>query len=200
MKQYGAVILAAGKGTRMKSSYCKVLHPVCGRPMLAYVLDAVRSLNVNRVGIVIGHQAEEILSRFDSVDLNFVKQEPQLGTGHAVKQCSGLFRNFDGHLLIICGDTPLIKVETLADFIRFHDEASSMISVLTTELANPFGYGRIVRDKNDHVAKIVEERDADKFQRTMREINTGIYMVESNLLFSLLDKVKADNSQKEYYL
>lgn len=200
MKQYGAVILAAGKGTRMKSSYCKVLHPVCGRPMLAYVLDAVRSLNVNRVGIVIGHQAEEILSRFDSVDLNFVKQEPQLGTGHAVKQCSGLFRNFDGHLLIICGDTPLIKVETLADFIRFHDEASSMISVLTTELANPFGYGRIVRDKNDHVAKIVEERDADKFQRTIREINTGIYIVESNLLFSLLDKVKADNSQKEYYL
>ncbi|MGC8603738.1 MAG: bifunctional UDP-N-acetylglucosamine diphosphorylase/glucosamine-1-phosphate N-acetyltransferase GlmU [Desulfomonilaceae bacterium] len=201
MKRYGAVILAAGKGTRMKSNYCKILHPIAGRPMLAYVLDAVSALTVvDKMGVVIGHQADAVTRLFQRKDLNFLKQEPQLGTGHAVKQCAGLFREFNGHLLIICGDTPLIKHETLAAFVEYHDRKASLMSVLTTNLENPFGYGRILRDKTDNIEKIVEERDANSFEKAIKEINTGIYIVESNLLFGLLDEIRADNSQKEYYL
>ena len=200
MKRYGAVILAAGKGTRMKSNCCKVLHQVAGRPMLAYVLDAARTLSLDRLGVVIGHQADEVIRCFNDGDLSFVKQDPQLGTGHAVKQCYELFQGFDGHVLIMCGDTPLIKPQTLADFVRYHDENASLISVLTTNLDNPFGYGRILRDCVGNVAKIVEEKDACASERAITEINTGIYIVESILLFRLLDGLKADNAQKEYYL
>jgi bifunctional UDP-N-acetylglucosamine pyrophosphorylase / glucosamine-1-phosphate N-acetyltransferase len=200
MKHYGAVILAAGKGTRMKSSLCKVLHPVAGRPMLDYVLDAVRNLDVDRTVVVVGHQSEEVMLRFKSRNLDFVPQEPQLGTGHAVKQCSTLFEKFDGHVLIMCGDTPLIGSDTLELFMRFHDERSSLLSVFTTHLKNPFGYGRIIRDDADHVAKIVEEKDASDIEKAVLEINTGIYIVEASLLFDLLGKIRADNVQKEYYL
>jgi len=200
MKHYGAVILAAGKGTRMKSNYCKVLQPVAGRPMLAYVLDAARTLTLDKLAIVIGHQADEIIRRFEAPDLSFVRQEPQLGTGHAVKQCSVLFQKFDGHVLVMCGDTPLIKEDTLAGFINYHDEKSSLLSVLTTNLEDPFGYGRIARDSADHVSKIVEEKDATSSEKAIQEINTGIYIVESNLLFDMLNKIKAENVQKEYYL
>ncbi len=200
MKRYGAVILAAGKGTRMKSNCCKVLHPVAGRPMLAYVLDAVRTLSLDRIGVVIGHQAEDVMRCFDDGDLNFVKQDPQLGTGHAVKQCYELFQGFDGHVLIMCGDTPLVKPETLDGFIRYHDENSSLLSVLTTNLENPYGYGRILRDCAGNVSKIIEEKDACDPEKAIKEINTGIYIVECRLLFSLLDRLKAQNAQKEYYL
>ncbi len=200
MKRYGAVILAAGKGTRMKSNYCKVLHPVAGRPMLAYVLDAVRTLSPDRLGVVIGYQAENVRRYFDDADLNFVTQEPQLGTGHAVKQCYELFQGFDGHILIMCGDTPLVKPETLDGFIRYHDENSSLLSVLTTNLENPFGYGRILRDCAGNVVKVVEEKDACDQEKAVSEINTGIYIVQSSLLFRLLDRLRAENAQKEYYL
>lgn len=200
MRQYGAVVLAAGKGTRMKSNYCKVLHQVSGRPMLGYVLDAARGLDLNKICVVVGHQAEEVTRRFESSDVKFVIQEPQLGTGHAVKQCSGSLENFDGHILILCGDTPLITTEILSDLVRFHEENSSRVTVLTTTLQNPFGYGRIIRNNNDRVSRIVEERDASDPEKSINEINTGIYIIESNLLFDLLDKLRADNAQKEYYL
>ncbi|MCX5872795.1 MAG: bifunctional UDP-N-acetylglucosamine diphosphorylase/glucosamine-1-phosphate N-acetyltransferase GlmU [Deltaproteobacteria bacterium] len=200
MRQYGAVVLAAGKGTRMKSNYCKVLHPVAGKPMLGYVLDAARGLDLDKICVVVGHQAEEVMRRFEASDVKFILQEPQLGTGHAVKQCSGLFEKFDGHILILCGDTPLITTEILSDLVRFHEDNSSRVTVLTTTLQVPFGYGRIIRDNNDCVSRIVEDRDASDPEKSINEINTGIYIIESNLLFDLLDKLRADNAQNEYYL
>ncbi len=200
MEQYSAVILAAGKGTRMKSNQCKVLHSVTGRPMLAYVLDAVRNLQPKKICLVVGHQAQDVVRRFDSPDLNFVIQEPQLGTGHAVKQCSSLFKGFSGHVLIMCGDTPLVTSEILSAFKGFHESRSSKLTVLTTRLKNPYGYGRVEADRNEIITRIVEESDADRSQKLIQEVNTGIYLVQSRLLFELLENLKSDNAQKEYYL
>jgi bifunctional UDP-N-acetylglucosamine pyrophosphorylase/glucosamine-1-phosphate N-acetyltransferase len=200
MERYGAVILAAGKGTRMKSNYCKVLHAVAGRPMLGYVLEAVRNLRLEKICVVVGHQADDVVHRFDSSDLNFVIQEPQMGTGHAVKQCSKLFQGFSGHVLIMCGDTPLVTPQLLSDFISFHESRSSKLTVLTTRLENPFGYGRVDVDDHGIVLRIVEERDSDQIEKLIKEINTGIYLVQSQLLFDLLENLKNDNDQNEYYL
>ena len=200
MKQYGVIILAAGKGTRMKSNYCKVLHAVAGRPMLGYALDAVRNLRPHKICVVVGHQAQDVFGSFDSPDLNFVIQEPQLGTGHAVRQCSKLFGGFQGHVLIMCGDTPLVTTRIVSDFINFHESRSSRLTVLTTKLENPYGYGRVDLDEHGSISRIVEEKDATDFEKSIKEINSGIYLVQSSLLFELLENLKADNAQKEYYL
>ncbi len=200
MKEYAALVLAAGKGTRMKSALCKVLHPVAGRPMVTYVVDALRTAGFDRISVVVGHQAREVEKLLDGPGIEFAVQEPQLGTGHAVAAAKALFEGFAGDVLILCGDIPLIEPVTLQEFIRFHEERGSGLTVMTTVLENPFGYGRIIRKGDFTIERIVEERDGNSDERSVREINTGIYLVSSPLLFSLTERVRPENAQREYYL
>jgi len=200
MENYAALILAAGKGTRMKSALCKVLHAVAGSPMIQYVVEAVNEAGFRKIVLVVGHQADEVRECMREPHLEFAVQEPQLGTGHAVAAARRLFENYSGNIFILCGDVPLIQPSTMARFVHFHEEASSRLTVMTTFPKCPDGYGRIVRDDSGSVIRIVEERDADEEQKRIREINTGIYLVRKDLLFSLLESVGADNAQNEYYL
>lgn len=200
MSEFAAIILAAGKGTRMKSSLCKVLHPVAGRPMISYVVDAVRACGLQKIVLVVGHQASDVMSRFADADIEFAIQEPQLGTGHAVAAAREALSGFSGEVLILCGDVPLITPETLEKFQDLHREKSSRLTVMTTHVKNPHGYGRIVRNESRQIVGIVEEKDAGDTQKTINEINTGIYIARAELLFSLLSGIKNNNAQGEYYL
>jgi bifunctional UDP-N-acetylglucosamine pyrophosphorylase / glucosamine-1-phosphate N-acetyltransferase len=200
MRQCAALILAAGMGTRMKSALCKVLHFVAGRPMILYVLDAVRAAAPDKVAIVVGHQGDKVRACVGTPDIDCVSQEPQLGTGHAVAAAESVFDGFSGDILILCGDVPLLEPETLRRFIQWHQERNSRLTVLTTIPGNPSGYGRIIRDESGHISRIVEEKDANEQEKGQREINTGVYLVEATTLFSLLKRVGNHNAQKEYYL
>lgn len=200
VKQYAALILAAGKGTRMKSHLCKVLHMVAGRAMISYVVDAVRAAKLHDICVVVGHQADEVKAHVAGDGVRFVVQEPQLGTGHAVAAAHPVFSGFEGDILILCGDVPLITPRTIEDFLRFHEQALSRISVLTTCLEDPFGYGRIVRTGDGGIVRIVEEKDASEEERTIREVNTGIYLVQGQLLYRILESLSPNNAQGEYYL
>ena len=194
------MILAAGMGTRMKSALCKVLHPVAGRPMVLYVVDAVHAAALEKIAIVVGHQGDKVRACVGAPGIDFVLQEPQLGTGHAVAAAESLFDGFSGDILILCGDIPLLEPDTLRRFILFHQERDSRLTVLTTIPASPFGYGRIIRDKSGQISRIVEEKDANDREKTQREINTGVYLAEAPTLFALLKRVGNHNAQKEYYL
>jgi bifunctional UDP-N-acetylglucosamine pyrophosphorylase/glucosamine-1-phosphate N-acetyltransferase len=200
MKQYAALILAAGKGTRMKSHLCKVLHPVAGRPIISYVVDAVRAARLQDICVVVGHQADEVKAHVSGDSVRFVLQEPQLGTGHAVAAAQPVFCGFEGDVLILCGDVPLITPYTIESFLRFHEQALSRISVLTTRLEDPLGYGRIVRRGDGSIVRIVEEKDAGDGEKAISEVNTGIYLVEGHLLYRMLERVTPSNAQGEYYL
>lgn len=184
----------------MKSALCKVLHPVAGRPMVLYVVAALRSAAFGRISVVVGHQANRVKELLDGPGMEFAVQEPQLGTGHAVAAAKGLFDGFNGDILIVCGDIPLIESASLQEFIRFHEERDSRLTVMTTVLENPFGYGRIIRRRDSTIERIVEERDANSDEKSVREINTGIYLASSSLLFSLIDRIRPENAQQEYYL
>lgn len=184
----------------MKSGLCKVVHRVAGRPIISYVVDAARAAGLMPLVIVVGHQAEQVKASIDGSGITFALQEPQLGTGHAVAAAESHFHDFHGHVLILCGDIPLIKPATLRDFMAFHGERQSPISVMTTHVDNPFGYGRIIRNLDRRIDRIVEEKDANESQRSVNEINTGVYLAEVEHLFSLLRKVRPNNAQGEYYL
>lgn len=199
--EISALILAAGKGTRMKSDIAKVLHPIGGKPMLAYVIDVSRSLGINKIAVIIGYQGESVRDNFPDQEITFVEQREQLGTGHAVLQAKDVFRYYKGTILILCGDVPLLRSSTLKDFIECHIQSRSTITILTTILSNPTGYGRIVRHGIDGmVSSIVEEKDALPEQKEIREINTGIYCVNSEFLFEAVGQIGNNNIQKEYYL
>lgn len=200
MGEFAAIVMAAGKGTRMKSALCKVLHPVAGRSMILYVIDAVRACGLKKIVLVVGHQAPDVMSRCSGPDIEFAVQEPQLGTGHAAAATAESFQGFSGDILILCGDVPLITPETLTTFQQFHLERSSRITVMTTHVDNPHGYGRIVRNERRELIGIVEEKDATESQKAINEVNTGIYIAEAKLLFSLLSRIKNHNAQGEYYL
>ena len=200
MIEYAAIVLAAGKGTRMKSNRCKVLHEIAGRPMIAYVLDAARAAGVDRICVVVGHQADSVKQSLQGEKLIFEHQEPQLGTGHAVDSARNAFSDFNGSILVLCGDIPLVKSSTLRSMIDFHESAQARITVMTALVENPHGYGRIKRSEQGLVNRIVEERDADEDERRINEINAGVYIVESRLLFDLLKRLKPNNAQGEYYL
>jgi bifunctional UDP-N-acetylglucosamine pyrophosphorylase / glucosamine-1-phosphate N-acetyltransferase len=196
---FATLILAAGKGTRMNSDLVKVLHPVAGRPMLDYVLTLAGQMGSSRNVVIIGHQAEIVEDRYGSRGLTFVYQREQLGTGHAVLQARDAFAGYRGTILILCGDVPLLQISTVCDLMDCHRASGAAITVLTTLLEDPFGYGRVVKDKEGNVLGIVEHRDATEEQKKIREINTGIYCAENPFLFEAVSRIGNDNAQKEYY-
>ncbi|HOK07236.1 MAG TPA: NTP transferase domain-containing protein [Syntrophales bacterium] len=195
-----ALVLAAGKGTRMKSDLAKVLHPVCGRPMLAYVLDCAREVGVERIVVVVGHQAKEVRRAFADDDLVFVEQERQLGTGHAVLQAAGAFDGYRGDVLILCGDVPLLRPATLRSLLDDHRRQGAAVTVMTVFLDDPGSYGRVLRDADGSVRGIVEARDCTGRELAVGEINTGIYCADASFLFDAVGRIGNDNAQGEYYL
>ena len=194
------LVLAAGKGTRMKSDLIKVLHPLMGQPMLAHVLNAASYLTPSRVVVIVGHQADLVVETFSDLGLTFVHQEQQLGTGHAVASASDALSDFKGTVLILSGDVPLLSPQTMMDFLAAHRESRVPLSVLTVDLAEPGAYGRIIRDEQGYLVEIVEARDASAEQRRITEINAGIYAADAELLFEAVQRLTPDNDQKEYYL
>jgi len=197
MNDLRILILAAGKGTRMKSRKAKVLHSVGGTTLVGHVLRAAQPVS-REVFVVVGHQADEVKASLDGV--LFVEQKEQLGTGHALMCAREALTGFKGDLLVLPGDVPLIRTETIQDFVRFHREGKFDASVLTADVPNPYGYGRIVRRNDNEIAEIVEHRDASEEVLKIAEINTSIYVFNTPLLFETLTKVRNKNSQSEYYL
>lgn len=195
------VILAAGKGTRMKSSRPKVLHELAGRSLIAHVLSTAAPLEASSTVIVVGHGADEVRAALaDRPGLDFVVQSPQLGTGHALLQAEPLLDGRSGTVLLLYGDVPLLQTHTLIRLLERHAESKAAATILTAELANPDGYGRIVREPGGRVSRIVEERDASAAEREIREVNSGIYTLDLAPLFGALKGLATDNAQGEYYL
>ncbi|KKK36669.1 bifunctional N-acetylglucosamine-1-phosphate uridyltransferase/glucosamine-1-phosphate acetyltransferase [Mesobacillus campisalis] len=194
-----AVILAAGQGTRMKSKLYKVLHPVCGKPMVQHVIDQVKSLDINDIVTIVGHGAEKVKAQLGDTS-QYALQEAQLGTAHAVQQAKDILADNDGVTLVVCGDTPLVKGETMEALFRHHEETGAKATILTALADDPTGYGRIVRGEDGDVEKIVEHKDATEAERKITEINTGTYCFDNKALFAALENVSNDNVQGEYYL
>ena len=199
MAKMAAVILAAGKGTRMRSKLPKVLHKVGGKPMLEHVMAAADTAGADNSIVVVGFESEQV-AEFVGTRAEIAVQAEQLGTGHAVMQSADLLKDFAGTVMIICGDTPLLDGCELKKFYVEHQSSGAAATVLTAILDNPTGYGRILRDCNGHVIGIVEEKDATMSQKSICEINTGIYCIEAPLLFEALSGLTCDNAQGEYYL
>ena len=194
-----AVILAAGQGTRMKSKLYKVLHPVCGKPMVQHVVDHIETLDVERIVTIVGHGAELVKEQLGNKS-EYALQAEQLGTAHAVQQAESALGNEEGTTLVICGDTPLIRPETMKALLAHHNELNAKATILTAVADNPTGYGRIIRDENGQVSQIVEQKDANDEQKLVTEINTGTYCFDNKALFETLKLVGNDNAQGEYYL
>ncbi len=194
-----AVILAAGQGTRMKSQLPKVLHPVAGQPMVCAPVRLCRELGCEKTVLVVGHAADQVRQTLELESVLFSLQDQQLGTGHALLCAENQLQNFSGTLLLLCGDVPLLRQQTLERLLAYHAEQQAAVTVLTAEMDNPHGYGRVVRD-GEAVLRIVEEKDASAKEKTIREINTGIYAFEAPLVFDALRAVGRDNAQGEYYL
>jgi bifunctional UDP-N-acetylglucosamine pyrophosphorylase/glucosamine-1-phosphate N-acetyltransferase len=194
-----AIVLAAGQGTRMKSKLHKMLHPVCGKPMAQHVVDNISQLSIQKLVVIVGHGAEQVREQLLG-NIDYALQEEQLGTAHAVLQAEKQLKNEDGVTLVVCGDTPLITPETISAFVHHHEKENAKVTVLTAKAADPTGYGRIVREEDSTVAKIVEHKDADDKERQIDEINTGTFCFDNKTLFESLKLVRNDNAQGEYYL
>ncbi|WPK12954.1 bifunctional UDP-N-acetylglucosamine diphosphorylase/glucosamine-1-phosphate N-acetyltransferase GlmU [Lysinibacillus louembei] len=194
-----AIVLAAGQGTRMKSKLYKVLHPVCGKPMVEHVINHIETLDVHRVVTVVGHGADKVQEQLGDKS-EYVLQAEQLGTAHAVQQAEAILGNLEGITLVVCGDTPLIRPETMKALVDFHREQNAKATILTAIAEDPTGYGRIIRNEGGQVAQIVEHKDATSEQHLVKEINTGTYCFDNKLLFETLKLVNNDNAQGEYYL
>lgn len=201
MSERVAVILAAGISSRMNTDIPKVLHKVCGRPMLAYVLDACREVSVQKIYVVIGYGSEQVTERFgDAEDIVWVLQEEQKGTAHAVLCCKQHLQDFEGETLVLCGDGPLIRAEILRKLIETHIAEHSVMTLATAVLDNPAGYGRIDRDAAGNIQGIVEHNDCTREQLRIKEVNPSYYLFNNRILFEALEKVRCDNVKKEYYL
>ena len=194
-----AIILAAGKGTRMKSDLPKVLHKVAGISMLEHVFRSVNAIDPEKTVTVVGHKAE-LVEQVLAGQTDFVRQTEQLGTGHAVMMAEPVLENLTGQTLVIAGDTPLITGESLKNLIDFHINHKNVATILTAEADNPFGYGRIVRNQHEEVLKIVEQKDASDFEQQIKEINTGTYVFDNARLFEALKNINTNNAQGEYYI
>ncbi|MBD1372466.1 bifunctional UDP-N-acetylglucosamine diphosphorylase/glucosamine-1-phosphate N-acetyltransferase GlmU [Hazenella sp. IB182357] len=199
MSQLNAVILAAGKGTRMKSKKHKVLHPVCGKPMIDHIISRLEELEVSKSILVVGHLANDLQSYLQE-RVQYVFQNEQLGTAHAVKQAKPLLAGSDGVTLILHGDHPLFSKETLEKLVTQHKESGAAATVLTAKVENPFGYGRVIREAGGQVSYVVEQKDANEKERQVNEINLGTYCFDNHKLLEAIEQVKNDNAQGEYYL
>jgi len=194
------VILAAGQGTRMKSDLPKVLHEIDGRPMVAYVVETVRRAGIARAIAVVGYQAESVKRALATAGVEFVLQREQLGTGHAVLQCAAVLGAFAGTVVVLSGDVPGLRAETLRDFISHHQDCGASATVLTARVGDPTGYGRVVRGPDGALERIVEHKDADDGVRAIDEVNSGLYCFERAPLFEALGRTDRANAQNEYYL
>jgi UDP-N-acetylglucosamine diphosphorylase/glucosamine-1-phosphate N-acetyltransferase len=201
MANAGVIILAAGLGTRMKSDKAKVLHEICGRPMIQYVVETAVQVVEKNVIVVVGHQAglvQKVLSGYKGV--SFALQEQQLGTGHAVA-CALPRLPVDAHdVIILCGDVPLIRPETIRKMLSAHQDSGRDITLLGVTVPDPTGYGRIMFDASGHLSGIVEEADADQSQRSINIVNSGIYAINRSFLASALPQIQPNNKQQEIYL
>ncbi len=201
-----AVILAAGKGTRMESDLAKVLHEVLGKPMVFYVIDALRAAGVKDICLVVGHQAELVTKRVDAmyrripdVNISYAMQNEQLGTGHAVK-CAADFIGDEGDVLVLNGDTPLIQDSTILHMVKAHKASKNKATLLSAIVDDASGYGRIIRDAHGEFVKNVEQKDATLHELAVKEINAGMYVFQADALSEGLDSLTNDNAQGEYYL
>ena len=194
-----AIILAAGAGVRMKSSIPKVLHRVCGKPMLEQVISQVRQSGIRDIVVIVGHGSTEVMKACSSLSVKFALQKEQLGTGHAVMQAADHLPK-KGSVLILCGDTPLISSETITAFINRHHSENNDATVLTADLTDPYGYGRIVKDQEGRLCKIVEQKDASEAEQKICEINSGMFCFNADLLEANLKNLNTHNAQGEYYI
>ena len=201
MAERVAILLAAGISKRMNTKLAKVLHEVCGRPMLAYVLDACREAGISKMYVVVGFSSEHVKERFaDDNNIIWVQQEEPLGTGHAVLCCKEHLKDFEGETLILCGDGPLIRSGTLKTLIEKHESGQSAATLATALLDDPSGYGRIIRDTYGNIQGIIEDSDCTEAQLAIKEINPSNYLFNNKVLFEALENIKPDNVKKEYYL
>lgn len=198
MKKY-SIVLAAGQGTRMKSSLYKVLHLVCGKSMVEHVVDHLSTLNIEQIVTIVGHGADSVRNVLGERS-QYALQETQLGTGHAVMQAESILGECEGTTIVVCGDTPLITPETLELLIKNHTEQNAKATILTAIAPDPTGYGRIIRNADGNADKIVEHKDCNKDELLIKEINTGTFCFDNKLLFKTLKNVTNNNSQGEYYL
>ena len=200
-KELRVIILAAGKGTRMNSDLPKVLHKLNGKALLDFVLDESELLNPIETILVVGFKKEQVISHTENrINLKYVTQIEQLGTGHAVLQTEELLKNNKGHIIILYGDVPNIKASTLRPIIDEHIINNRDLTLITAEIDDPSGYGRIIRDKNGNLLKIVEEKDCDDDERKIKEWNPGIYIFKIPEVFEVLNSIRTNNASKEYYL
>lgn len=200
MKDLAAIVLAAGKGTRMKSNLPKVFQEILGEPMLSYVLKTLAKLEPAKTLVVVGHQRELIMDFYHDWPIEFVVQAEQLGTGHAVMQAEPFLKDFSGQVLVLAGDVPLISEKTMRDLLDFHLKNKAAATDLTAILPDAGNYGRIIRGSGDQITRIVEKKDATPDELAIKEINTGTFCFDKEALFEALKEVKAENAQKEYYL
>ena len=209
MKKFSAIVIAAGRGKRMRSKTAKVLHPVAGRSMLWYMVSLAGRVADARVVVVIGHQAERVRAFLDQSKAEFepfdiALQPDQLGTGHAVQQAQAALmpngKAASRHCLILNADMPLLRRATVQRLLTHHEKTKATLTFLSTDLPDPRGYGRVVRDSKGHVLKVVEEPDATRAERAIREVNAGTYVVDTVFLFHALARIQTDNAQGEYYL
>jgi bifunctional UDP-N-acetylglucosamine pyrophosphorylase / glucosamine-1-phosphate N-acetyltransferase len=193
------IILAAGHGTRMNSDLPKVMHKISGKPMISILVDTLLDIGIDNVITIVGFK-EQLIKTELGVKVNYVTQKEQLGTGHAVLQAQSELKKMQGKVLILCGDAPLISQITLNKFIEKNIKEEIDASIITVELENPFGYGRIIKDNAGRVIEIIEEKDADAKIKKVREINTGMYCFNIADLLEGLKEISNNNQQNEYYL
>jgi UDP-N-acetylglucosamine diphosphorylase/glucosamine-1-phosphate N-acetyltransferase len=201
------VILAAGKGKRMKNpDKSKVMFELNDKPLIQYVVELALKIHSDKIVLIVGHQKQSVIDfinkKFtdDISRIKFAHQDEQLGTGHAIMQTYDELKDFNGDVLILSGDVPLLKFETIEKFLSFHNSNKFRASLLSAIFEDPFGYGRIIRDKNLNFINIKEEKDSTDEEKKIKEINSGIYMIDNKLLFDAIKTLKTDNAQGEYYL
>ena len=194
------VIMAAGRGTRMNSNLPKVLHKLSGETLLNHVISTSLELNPKRIVVVVGHEAQMVRDSISNENILFSIQKEQKGTGHAIMQTSEHLEGFDGNTLVLSGDVPLIKKNTLLSLIQRQKSNGYDASMLTAQIDDPTGYGRVIRDQNNNLEEVCEHKDCNSKQLKINEINSGIYVFDNKLLFNLLPQLQNNNAQSEYYL